>query len=500
VRSSTARSEKECVKQQVHGSDFMYVSANGPFVPLRITAARRMSSSDSNKAVYWLQLGASDTARSKHAEALWSLLSRVSVGDAVALRVPNEVSDVTAIIEHCGAQEGDLLTNEAGHPFGLHICTPCTVRDCLTYMVDLNNITAAVLRVLASHASDAAEQSKLQVFASQQGAQQFRMQVTDQKLSVADILTTVAPSSRPNIRALIAALSPFTPRYYSLSNDPFSDVISSHPTVVLEPCSTVSPGSVTDLTQRFSEMQLESMKKDLEECKLEFIFSVVRGVSPPPHRRNIAGLCTTHLERLIADYQTNPGREVLVPAFATPTHEFKLPPSFSDVSKCPPVILIAAGTGVSPWRSFLQRRETLLRTSGVLPAATAPWWLFFGCRVAQKEDIIHDAIEHWRRDGVLAQALVACSQDTHADGAWYGGRYVQDDVYENRKEIRRLLVDAGAYIYVCGDARGMVRDVHRVLVDVISDDGRVMSDAEARAYLTEMMNTGRYQRESWTQL
>lgn len=144
-----------------------------------------------------------------------------------------------------------------------------------------------------------------------------------------------------------------------------------------------------------------------------------------------------------------------------------------------PIIMIGPGTGVAPFRGFVEERAAR--------GARGRNWLFFGERT-QREDFLYQV--EWQRHlraGTLTRLEVAFSRD--------GTRkhYVQDRLRACAKDLHAWL-DEGAFIYVCGDARRMAKDVHRALIDVLADAGGMTTEA-AEEYLFELKRQGRYQRD-----
>lgn len=144
-----------------------------------------------------------------------------------------------------------------------------------------------------------------------------------------------------------------------------------------------------------------------------------------------------------------------------------------------PIILIGAGTGVAPYRAFLQEREA----QGVRGRA----WLVFGERRFRTDFLYQTEWQQHLREGVLTRMDVAFSRDQ--------GRkiYVQDRLRERGREIYAW-IEEGAHIYVCGDASRMAPDVHAALIDVIATHGGRDPEA-AREYLNDLTIERRYKRD-----
>ena len=154
-----------------------------------------------------------------------------------------------------------------------------------------------------------------------------------------------------------------------------------------------------------------------------------------------------------------------VPVYLHPNIRFRLP---AEADR--PVIMIGPGTGIAPFRAFLQeRRET---------AATGKNWLFFGDRRAACDYLYRAELSAFAKDGLLTRIDTAFSRDQ------IDKIYVQHLMLEAGAEMWKWISD-GAHIYVCGDGSRMARDVDEALVDIVSVHGR-MSPAKARLELQQL--------------
>lgn len=163
-----------------------------------------------------------------------------------------------------------------------------------------------------------------------------------------------------------------------------------------------------------------------------------------------------------------------VPVYVQRNKNFKLP---ADPSA--PVIMVGPGTGVAPFRAFVEEREH--------QGADGANWLFFGDRRSRTDFLYQIEWQRWLREGVLGRMDVAFSRDGKDKV------YVQDRMREHARELYDWL-EAGAYLYVCGDAEHMAPDVHRALVDIVRDAGG-QTDEQARAYVKQLQRDKRYQRD-----
>jgi len=144
-----------------------------------------------------------------------------------------------------------------------------------------------------------------------------------------------------------------------------------------------------------------------------------------------------------------------------------------------PIIMIGPGTGVAPFRAFIEDREET--------GATGKTWLFYGDRRFRTDFLYQTDWQRWLKSGVLTRMDVAFSRDTDKKV------YVQHRMMEKSRELYEWL-EQGAYVYVCGDKQNMARDVHETLLKIIVQEGG-KSRAEAEAYMENLSAANRYQRD-----
>jgi sulfite reductase (NADPH) flavoprotein alpha-component len=138
--------------------------------------------------------------------------------------------------------------------------------------------------------------------------------------------------------------------------------------------------------------------------------------------------------------------------------------------------MIGAGTGVAPYRAFLQERE--MRGGG------GPAWLFFGERNFRSDFLYQVEWQGLLKSGVLSRLDLAFSRDAAPK------TYVQDRLRRQGRDVYAWL-EEGAWLYVCGDAANMAPDVHTALVDIVVEHGGLDPDG-ADAYLAELRRDRRY--------
>jgi sulfite reductase (NADPH) flavoprotein alpha-component len=156
-----------------------------------------------------------------------------------------------------------------------------------------------------------------------------------------------------------------------------------------------------------------------------------------------------------------------------PNHHFRLPGD--DV----PIVMVGPGTGIAPFRAFLQER----RATG----ASGKSWLFFGDRRRATDYLYGEELHGFRESGVLSRLDLAFSRDGAAKD------YVQHHMLARAADLYRWL-EEGAFFYVCGDAEHMARDVDRALHEVIATAGGKSPD-DAHAYVNDLIRSHRYVRD-----
>lgn len=193
----------------------------------------------------------------------------------------------------------------------------------------------------------------------------------------------------------------------------------------------------------------------------------VRAVRYESQGRDRYGVCSVQLAERI-----QPGDKL--PIFIQSNSNFKLPENPET-----PVILIGPGTGVAPFRSFLGEREET--------GASGKSWLFYGDQHFFTDFLYQVEWQRWLEKGVLTRMDVAFSRDTDRKV------YVQHRMLEKARELYQWLQE-GAAVYVCGDEKKMAHDVHTALATILEQEGGLSSE-EAAAYLLNMQQEKRYQRD-----
>ena len=179
------------------------------------------------------------------------------------------------------------------------------------------------------------------------------------------------------------------------------------------------------------------------------------------------GVCSNYL----AEAESNLTRTGI---FLSPNNSFRLP---DDDTK--PVIMIGPGTGLAPFRAFLEERK--------VRGAKGKNWLFFGDQTRKNDFIYEDELLHFKKIGLLTSLDLAFSRDQK------NKIYVQHRMLKSSKKFFKWIED-GAYLYVCGDATYMAKDVDAALHKIVQQEGGFKND-QTKAYIDQLKRNKRYLRD-----
>jgi sulfite reductase (NADPH) flavoprotein alpha-component len=237
----------------------------------------------------------------------------------------------------------------------------------------------------------------------------------------------------------------------------FIDLVKDYPGVITQPQQLFQV--LARLTPRmYSIASSQALHPDNVQ-------TTVRVVRYESHGRERQGLASGHLGERAPVGGT-------MPIFLHANGNFRLP---TDASA--PVIMVGPGTGVAPFRAFLEERQAT--------GATGDNWLFFGEQRRALDYLYQEQFEGMQRDGLLTRLDTAFSRDQAKK------IYVQDRIEEHAGELYAWL-ERGAHFYVCGDATRMAKDVHLALLDAIAK-GSNGTLQHAEEYFSQMKKDKRYQ-------
>jgi sulfite reductase (NADPH) flavoprotein alpha-component len=337
------------------------------------------------------------------------------VGDSLGVFPTNRPGEVDEILARLGA-----TGNEPVSPVMLKLAAPIALREALTSRLALARPTRKIVETLAAKATDATDKTRLAGLLAPEAKDQLAGWLEDREF--VDLLAEF-PSAKLAPQELVDHMRKLMPRLYSIASSPKLFPTEVHLTV-----------------------------------------AVVRYETN--HRARV-GVATTFLSDR-AELKTTS-----VPVFVSDSH-FGVP---ADGAK--DIIMVGPGTGIAPFRAFLQER--------VATKATGRNWLFFGDQHRATDYLYGEEWQAWQASGALARADLAFSRDQSTKV------YVQDRMRENAAELWAWL-KAGAHFYVCGDAKRMAKDVDVALHDVIALQGG-LDAAGAAEYVKQMKKDKRYQRD-----
>jgi sulfite reductase (NADPH) flavoprotein alpha-component len=237
------------------------------------------------------------------------------------------------------------------------------------------------------------------------------------------------------------------------------DFLNEHPSAKFTPPEFV--GLLTKLQPRLYSVA-SSLKAYPDQ--VHFIVDVIRYES---HGRIRKGVASSFLAERADD--------VPVPVFPSVAKHFHLPENPDT-----PIIMVGPGTGVAPFRAYLQERKAI--------GAKGKNWLFFGSQHQHCDFAYGDEFETFKKEGILTRLDCAWSRDQPEK------IYVQHRLMENAPEIWKWLDAEGAHFFVCGDARRMAKDVDATLRKIVQEQGGKNFE-QANGYVEKLKSDKRYKRD-----
>ena len=380
-------------------------------------------------------LGAAAGRSTRHVEVALPSGVQYKAGDHLGVLPRNNINLIRRVMLHFGLDAGSYLTiipNRGNHT---HLPTdePAPLLGILGSCVELQDpASRGDIEVMASYTSDPEQRSSLEglVGTDDESQTRFRNEVLARGRSLLDLLEDYPACDMP-FEVFLDRLPPLRPRYYSISSSPM-----------------VSP----------------------DMC------SITTGVLRGPARSGAGefnGVCSSYLE-------SNAPNSTVFAFVREPTIAFR-PPDDPQL----PMIMIGAGTGLAPFRGFLQERAAQ-RASGV---PVAPSLLFFGCRTSEDDYLYEDELSRYEADGVVKVDAVFSREGNSQR------RYVQDAIIERADDVWDLIANKNANIYVCGNANTMAPGVRTALIQVLLMNSDASTDGNN--WLAGLRAEGRFLEDIW---
>ncbi|MBX3577200.1 MAG: cytochrome P450 [Rhizobiaceae bacterium] len=355
-------------------------------------------------------------------------------GDHLTVVPVNDVALVERVEKRFGfAPDAQIrLRTTGGRHAPFPIDGPLSVRRILSGYVELQAVaTRTQVAAMAEHTRCPKTKPALEALASEakDGADAYRADVFSKRRSVLDLLEHYPACELP-FGVYLEMLPLLSPRYYSISSSPNAE-----------------PG----------------------------VAAVTVGVVEGPARSGSGtyrGCCSNHLAHVL------PG-DVIHASIRETKAGFRLP---DDAAR--PIIMVGPGTGLAPFRAFLQERG-VRKAAG---QALGPAMLFFGCRHPDQDFIYRDELEAAAANGLTALHVAFSRHDGEKT-------YVQDLIRKERAAVWRL-IEAGAVVFVCGDGSRMEPDVKRALTRIYAEETDAHADA-ADAWMETMIAENRYVLDVW---
>ena len=351
-------------------------------------------------------------------------------GDHIAAWPQNDARLVADLCERLDLDAEAMVTlstpNGAGR--GLPLGQALPLRQLLTHFVELQDVVSRqTLRALAQATRCPYTKQSLEQLASDDAEHGYAAQVAARRLGILDVLVAY-PAITLTLQALLACTVPMRPRFYSIASSPL-----------------VSPDVATLLVGTVLAPALSG-------------------------RGQFRGVASTWLQGLA------PGARVSA-SIRTPN-----PPFAPEADPATPMLLIGPGTGIAPFRGFLEERAAQ-KAAG---STVTPVELYFGCRHPRHDWLYRDDIARWAGQGV---AEVHTAYSVVPDAA----RYVQDLLWQRREQVWAQ-VQGGAAIYVCGDGRRMAPAVRQMLIDIGAAQGGMTAES-ASDWFAGLVAQGRYRQD-----
>ncbi|XP_034244477.1 methionine synthase reductase [Thrips palmi] len=390
-------------------------------------------------------------------------------GDTIGICPRNNSEEVEKLLDRLGVKDhldimcqisvrADCGKKKASVP--PHIPEVSTLREIFESCLDLHAVPKKLfIRALLEYTSDPEDHESLSELCSRKGDGYTEWIASGR--SYLEALLQDHRSCLPPINVVLEHMPRLLPRPYSIAY--FSGEAETHVHIAFSLTEFIIPGG---------------KRRGVCTGWLETLTAPLRRTSDGEAE---AALCS-QVEALSLSPEGKPS--IQIPIFMRASSFFHAP---ADLSR--PVIMIGPGVGVAPFVGFLQQREKQLKDKNLIKVSRC--WLFYGCRYPLRDMIYSNEIKKHVLNGTLDRYMVAHSRDKSSP------KYVQDNIRLHLQDVCQMILEEDAYIFVCGDAAGMARDVLSVIRDSIAKYKNIPK-TEAQKILMELQAAGRYKEDTWT--
>lgn len=413
-----------------------------PTLEIEITPQERASHLQQN--VQWANvietrvLTAPGEPEKRHIELELPSNVTYSAGDYLAVLPLNPKEYVKRVMKHFNLPWDGLITVKSGSSTSLPTGKPIGIFDLLQGYVEISQpATKQDLEILARVCNDDNVKSTLTNYFEPES---FASEVIAKRITILDLLMQHRTAIPLPFGTYLSLLPPMRTRHYSISSSPLA---SPHSVTlsygVLDAPAWYQPGKNDEQLQRF------------------------------------LGVTSSYMRSLAA------GDKVLVSVRSSTNKYFRLP---ADPEKTP-IVMLANGSGIAPFRGFVQERATLIREGG---KTLAPALLLAGCRRAGRDQLYADEFAEWARLGAVDVRWVFSRAPAGAEEE--GCRYVQDRMLRDCKDVGELW-QAGARFYICGSkelAQGIGAVTRQLFMESARQEGRQATEQDISEYVSGLRN------------
>lgn len=424
-----------------------------PTIEIELSAEERAAHLQQN--VQWANvtdakvLTAEGEPEKRHIEIELPSNMTYSAGDYLAVLPLNPEEYVRRVMSHYNLPWDGIITVKPGSATSLPTGKPIGIFDLLQGYVEISQpATKQDIEVLVSVCSSPGVKETLTGYLS---PEVFTSEVIEKRITILDLLTRHKADIPLPFATFLSLLPPMRTRHYSISSSPLA-----------HPSSVTLTYAVLDGPAWYQPNGTHSSSSTPAKTN---------GTPKPGHPTRFLGVAGSYMRSL------SPGDRVLVSVRSTNKY-FRLPLD----AQATPVVMMCNGSGVAPFRGFVQERATLIAEGG---KRLAPAVLFAGCRRRRRDQLYREELEAWAALGAVDVRWVFSQQD---DGD--GCRYVQDRMLKDREDIDRLWLE-GARFYICGSkslAKGIGAVARRLIADGAKRNGKDYTPEEVNDFVKRIRN------------